>query len=196
MALIQQIDLDAWSIGQTRSKLWLCEELEKLQPKHFGNATIWILGAWYATTAFFLFCRNRLQIEHIRSFDLDPLNAEVAESLNKAWVQDNSRFKAFVANIEELNYQSSELYQSTCPNIVVNTACEHMASKQWFNIIPHGRVMVLQSTHLEHHDHVSRVTSAEELKEQLPLTKLLYSGTLTIEEPHRTYQRFMTIGIK
>ena len=83
---ILNVNKDAFSSGQIGSKLWLCEELEKL----FDTIdSIWIYGGWYAVTAFLLNSRNNIKIEYIRSYDVDPACAEVADMINENWVYQN-----------------------------------------------------------------------------------------------------------
>ena len=46
-----EIDIDSFSSGQIGSKLWLCQEAEKL----FETVNqVWIYGGWYGLTAFLL----------------------------------------------------------------------------------------------------------------------------------------------
>ena len=70
---ILNVNKDAFSSGQIGSKLWLCEELEKL----FDTIdSIWIYGGWYAVTAFLLNSRNNIKIEYIRSYDVYKLEVD------------------------------------------------------------------------------------------------------------------------
>ena len=69
MSQILSVNKDAFSSGQVGSKIWLCEELEKL----FDNIdSVWIYGGWYGITAFLLRSRGQLDIGTIRSYDVDP----------------------------------------------------------------------------------------------------------------------------
>jgi hypothetical protein len=196
MNACKSLDLDAFSSGQIESKLWLCRELERLEAMHLSEPTIWLLAGWYASTALFLLIRQKLQIKKIVSFDQNPECAQIAECLHEAWGGEDGLFSAVTMDIARIDYAAPQLYNSRAPDLVVNTACEHMISREWFEIIPPGNMLALQSTDLEHCDHYYRVTSVEELLEQFPLSRRFFSGEFKLQKGTEIYHRFMAIGIK
>ena len=72
--------VDAWSSGQIGSKLWLCQELEKLPALENRPQTVWILGGWEGTLGFLMLARGKIPIEKLRSFDLDPESTRAASA--------------------------------------------------------------------------------------------------------------------
>ena len=73
------VDKDAFSSGQIGSKIWLCEELEKL---NWSSELTYIYGGWHGITAFLLLSRGKFQVKKIRSLDLDPTCEAIAEMIN------------------------------------------------------------------------------------------------------------------
>lgn len=186
--------MDAFADGQIGSKLWLCEELEKLAPGYFSTAGIWVLGGWYGFLSFLLFARGNLAIRQIRSFDIDEQAVETANLVNKNWEIQAWKFRAFRADVNRLDYQSSQYGEP--PQIVINTSCEHFDRLEWWKQIPSNCLIVLQSTDMSHRDHVGGVTSLTELSKRHPMTRLLYQGTKEFIYPNRSFRRFMMIGFK
>ena len=184
-------NFDAFSSGQIGSKLWLCHELEKIP---LGKPqTIWILGGWYGVLAFLLLTRERMPITRIRSFDLDELANRMADKFNENWVWSDWKFKAVTKDAGSLDYEGES---GPPPDIVLNTSTEHFESREWFERIPKGTLIALQSNNMRHEDHIVNVHSAAELEALFPLTELLYSGELPFFYPSWSFRRFMTIGRK
>lgn len=177
------------------SKLWLCYELEKINLQE--PATIWVLGGWHGLLAQLLFIRDKIKIEKIRSFDIDPQCEETADQLNNLWVWREWRFKAFTQDCNELDYARPELWASIVPNIVVNTAIEHFHTNNWWHKIPVGTLCVLQSNNLQHEEHVHNIQNESELAQMYPLSRQLFCGALDFDYKNKTsFKRFMTIGFK
>ena len=64
---------------------------------------------------------------------------------------------------------------------------------EWYDGIPAGMLMVLQSNDMfDEEDHVNCVADLEDFKRQAPLSELLFAGAL----PLKRYTRFMLIGRK
>ncbi len=190
----QTVDLDAWSESQIQSKLWLCGELELLQNRFAADLTVWMAPGWYGVLALLLLVRSRLKIGIVRSFDIDPRATEIANAVNAAWSAQNGRFRALTADIDTVEFQHPQLYHSPKPDVLINTACEHLGKRTWFERIPKGTLVVLQSTDLVDPDHVARVSSAGELTRQLPISEVLFEGSLRVDRPGNPHHRFMTIG--
>lgn len=193
MQQIFPINKDIFSNGQMDSKIWLCRELESL-----GLTTkqkIWILGGWCGIAAFLLLSRERLPIDHIRSFDLDPGCEPIADMINANWVVKNWMFKAFTADANLLEYLYRADYDK--PSLVINTSCEHFDSMDWFNKIPQGTIVALQSNNLKHDDEDTNIiNSIDEMVSKYQLVELLYQGQLKFDYIDKTFTRFMVIGIK
>lgn len=193
----------ALSRGQLESKLWLIEELNKLAHQ-WHEPKIFICGGWYAVLARLIFDRGQFLSPTIRSFDRDESCAAVAETLNRSWVISDWRFKAFTADMLDLNYEriEYETYRANgtsvqlteVPDIIINTSCEHISEfSKWFASLPKGKCIVLQSTDLEDPEHINKVSSLDEFKEAAPMT-YRFAGQLALPEKGNT--RFMLIGVK
>lgn len=185
MGLKFVVDRDAWSSGQIGSKLWLCEELEKLNPPSLNIA---ILGGWYGMLANMMFIRDRLDIESITSYDIDQSVKSVAEMINNQWALEG-RFKA---RTEDCNH----LVEYDTHNLIINTSAEHFASMGWFENIPDGKWVVIQSNDMVHDTHVATVPSLSAMIEKYQLSELLYSGEKRFDYEDWGFSRFMMIGRK
>ena len=86
------IDKDAFSSGQIGSKIWLCEELEKIG---WQSDFTYIYGGWHGITAFLLLSRGIFNVNRIRSIDIDPSAEPIADMINENWVWQEWKFKSF-----------------------------------------------------------------------------------------------------
>ena len=179
------INKDAFSNGQIASKIWLCEEMEQL----FGRIdNIFIYGGWYGITAFLLRARNKIIIESIRSFDIDPECQPVADMINENWVFQKWQFKAFTEDCNKLDPGDVDL--------VINTSTEHFDSMEWYDRISKGTLLVLQGNNMPHEDHHTTTNSLEEFCNQYNLTDVLYKGQKEFVYPDWCFTRYMLIGKK
>ena len=102
------IDLrDMFSKGQMDSKRWLVDTLLELNP---NMGTVFLCAGWYGSLATFLLETN-LRIEKIRSFDIDPACADIADAFNRSWVINGWKFKAITEDIMNIDY-SGHTWQS------------------------------------------------------------------------------------
>ena len=190
-----RMNKDAWSHGQITSKLWLCDKLEHLTIERrawqFNN--IWIYGGWYGMTAFLLFTRGKMKIKSVRSFDIEPQCEKIADIVNNNWVIDEWKFKAFTEDVND-----NLLKRYAIPDIVINTSCEHMIENKWFDQIPSGMIVALQSTDQEHDDDEEHdlVYSLAEMVDKYPLSTTWFKDEIKFEYPDKKFKRYMIIGIK
>ena len=191
---------DSFSRGQLQSKIWVIEELKKLD---IDLGTVFLCAGWYATLATMIF-ESGITVGKIRSFDIDDSCRHIAETFNKPWVLQDWRFKTATYNILDIDYNNF-VYNvlrsdgSVCeltdgPDTIINTSCEHIANfKEWYDKIPKGKLMVLQSNnYFDIEDHVNCVSGPLDFEKQSPMTTILYQGALELSK----YTRFMRIGIK
>lgn len=188
----KELEMDAFAHGQVGSKLWLLEELEKVSQT--SNPVVWILGGWYGLLNLLIGARDRMRPTCVRSFDIDPEVASLAESVNKHWEIQAGKFRAHTADVNQLNFRSEEFGPQA--HIVVNTSCEHFEDHSWFKNIPAGVMVALQSTDMEHEQHKSKVQTLSEMKEKYADLDLLYSGEKVFVFPDWSFKRFMLIGVK
>ena len=197
-----KIDNDCFSRGQLESKLWLVQEL-KNQKVDLG--TVFLCAGWYATLATMLFESN-IKVNKVRSFDIDDTCVDIAEVFNKPWFKNEWKFKSITQDIMDINYnEHTWQYWSNAnnrmsypitdiPDTIINTSCEHIENfSKWYNLIPDGKLVVLQSNnYFEVEEHVNCVGSIEEFAVKAPMDNILYSGELDLPK----YTRFMLIGYK
>jgi hypothetical protein len=179
------VDKDAFSSGQVGSKIWLCEELERT---NWYSPLTYIYGGWYGVTALLLLSRGKFNVDRIRSLDIDPSCEAIADMINENWVYQDWKFKAFT--------QDCNNFQGQYGDLIINTSTEHFESKEWFDRIPKGTRMVLQSNNMPHADHHTTTQNIVELINQFPLSEYVYTGQKEFVYPDWKFTRFMTIGIK
>jgi hypothetical protein len=68
-----------------------------------------------------------------------------------------------------------------------------MQGTDWFDNIPEGTLVVLQA---RDNDPGEQFYSPKDIQQKFPLSQVLYSGSLDLEDPETQYTRFMTIGVK
>ena len=194
------IDLrDAFSKGQMESKRWLINTLLGLNLP-LGN--IFLCAGWYGILATFLL-ESGIELKAIRSFDIDDLCADIADTLNRSWVIDNWKFKASTLDITTMTYpltyttkraNGTEVILTESPDTIINTSCEHIKNfNKWYNNIPFGTLLVLQSNNFSDiADHINCSASIDDFSKITPMSNVFYQGELVLEK----YTRFMKIGIK
>lgn len=189
--------VDAFSLGQLKSKLWLIENL----PDKLG--TVFICAGWYGTLASLMFEQARSKFDKIRSFDIDDTCAAVADTMNRSWVMDGWQFKASTFDIMDMTYPTkyttyrangTSLDLVEMPDTIINTSCEHITDfTKWYNSIPKGTMVILQSNNFfDLTEHVNCAVDKEDFDKMTPMAETLYLGDLSLEK----YTRFMKIGIK
>lgn len=190
---------DALSFDQIISNNWLIDWLhwETCDGYLPGNGMIFIVGGRYGILAAMMFegrkyifsNTNGFSKMKIRSFDIDPVCAPIADSINKnPWVDEGWQFKASTQDMYQINYRGHhyktlkgdgtpiELYE--IPDVVINMSCEDDFNR-WWNLIPTGILCVLQTNYFESLDQFLEATS---------MTQIRYAD--------EKYKRFMIIGEK
>jgi hypothetical protein len=186
------VNSDSFSSSQVLSKLWLAESLEKIvDEKDIQDPLrILILGGWYGTLHFIFRVRKKLKIENTLSIDIDADANSIAEKINSTWIWQNKKFYTDCVNANEFSYGDHDI------NIVINTSVEHFDSNSWFDNIPDGMLVVLQSNDMEHEQHCNNHNSLEHFKQSYPLTESYYSGVKLFQFSKMSFKRFMLIGKK
>lgn len=194
-------DKDVFSQGQLQSKVWLINQLKKL---NIDLGVVFLCAGWYATLATMIF-DSGIPVEKIRSFDIDPTCVDIAETFNKTWLGDKWRFKSITQDIMDINYEKHpwEAWSnanervskiSDKPTTIINTSCEHIKDfDKWYSLIPAGKLVILQTNnYFEIEDHVNCSASLEDFKKQTPMNHCLYEGALELPK----YTRYMRIGYR
>ena len=190
---------DMFSKGQMDSKRWLVDSLIEI---NIDLGTIFLCAGWYGSLATFLF-ESGLSIEKIRSFDIDPSCAGVADTFNRSWTMDNWRFKASTLDICNmtfpLNYSTNRASGTSCeltdmPDTIINTSCEHINNfSDWYSSLPVNTLLVMQSNDFfEIDEHVNCSKDLNDFDRLVPMSRVLYLDELELPK----YSRFMKIGYK
>lgn len=174
---------DMFSEGQLASKLWLANSLVEL----VSPSKILIVGSWYGTLAYILanfefFDESRPEITLL---DIDPRCKQLLNGIG-AFTEQQNKVTCITGDMYNFDYSGYDT--------IINTSCEHILHlKLWLDLIPDGKIVVLQSNNLiECEQHVACVENEEEFAELACLTKLHLIGKLECF----AYNRFMLIGTK
>ena len=177
------VNKDSFSNGQIDSKLWLCEELERLD---WSSDLTYIYAGWYGITSFLLLSRGKFQVNKIRSLDLDPSCQPVADMINENWVFKEWKFKAFTQDCNNFEGQYGDL--------VINTSTEHFDSMEWFSRLPKGTRVILQGNNMPHDDHFVHSATLDDFVNIYPLSSIAYQGQKEFVYPEWSFTRYMLIG--
>lgn len=165
------------------SKYWLMRELGEIQR---DIPVMYVLGSWYGNLALMI---NRYQIPVVDRIINVENNKQFLSSSQDLLTQagaDNVEYMAKDAN--DLDYR-----QLGDQGVVVNTSLTDMPGRKWFDNIPPDTLVVLQA---RDHDPGEQFDSPESIQQRFPLSRVLYSGSLDLEDPETSYTRFMVIGTK
>ena len=175
--------MDSMNESQLESKLWLVQELVKLDIKPKRVA---ILAGWFAQYIVSLLYDNFESIECIKNFEIDQDVKDISYKYNKRYKDSNK----YQFSIKDVMMQTME----EDFDIIINCACEHMyPMTKFYELNPDIICLyVLQSTDDDQYDdHINCVGSPEELTEQANIIEILYSGTKLLSNG---MNRFMVIG--
>jgi hypothetical protein len=160
--------------GLVLNKLWLLHQLEKIQDKF---TTIYILGAWYGNMSILL-AKSRIQYNHMVNVDQNVDVTRAAKRMGRMLNIGNTEYMVKDAN--QLDYR--ELDQD---GLVINTSCHDMENQGWFDHIPAGVMVALQSRDDVDHD-----------LEDYDLGQTLYQGSRSAQDPETSYTSLLRIGVK
>ena len=165
------------------SKLWLLRELAKIRP-HCG--TMYVLGSWYGNLALLLSQRGQPRVDHVINVETNKKFLRGSQELLKQFGVDN--VEPMLKNANSLDYR-----QLDHRGVVVNTSLTDMQGTDWFENIPSGTLVALQG---RDHDPNRNFNTTEDITKRFPLSQVLYSGAMELEDPETRYTRYMVIGIK
>jgi len=175
--------MDSMNESQLESKLWLIQELVKLNIKPKRVA---ILAGWFAQYIVSLLYDNFESIECIKNFEIDQDVKDISYKYNKRYKDSNK----YQFSIKDVMMQTME----EDFDLIINCACEHMyPMTKFYELNPHIKgLYVLHSTDDDQYDdHINCVGSPEELAEQANIINVLYSGQKLLSNG---MNRFMVIG--
>jgi hypothetical protein len=185
--------MDSMNLSQLESKLWIIQELIKLEIKPKRVA---ILAGWYAQYIVPLLYDNFESLEFVENYEIDQDVKRLSYKFNKR-LKEDKKYRITIRNvmfdkIQEGWHPVHKLGMDT----IINCACEHMYPMWKFRelnkTIQKNPLYILQSSNDEQHeDHINCVNSEEELIDQARIKDVMYSGSKILSNKST---RFMVIG--
>ena len=194
------INYDAFAYGQLESKAWIIEELRNMDNPNLG--TVYLLCGWYGILPALMF-HEEINVDKIRSFDIDETCWMIADQINKEQHKDGWKFKAITENIFDINFeehtwdgwsnlQCDFITATDSPDTIINTSCEHTGD-DWYDNVPKGKFVIVQcNDFLEGEGHVNCCIDFNDFSSRFPMTNDMYHGVRKFEK----YNRFMKMGFK
>jgi len=174
--------LESFWKGQVNSKIWLIENLQKMQKTPWNN--IVIHGGWNGVLASLIF-NSDIIVDKITSVDIDPVCEEVANTINKRY-EMSGKFKAITADMCQYVEEA---------DVIINTSCEHISQLDyyyWQHTQPNNSLYVLQSNnYFKLDEHINCSESLYNFEQKCNLNASLVDK---LELPK--YDRYMIIGKK
>ena len=185
--------MDSMNQSQLESKLWIIQELIKLEIKPKRVA---ILAGWYAQYIVPLLYDNFESVEWVENFEIDQDVKRLSYKFNKR-LKEDKKYRITIRNvmfdkIQEGWHPVHKLGMDT----IINCACEHMYPMWKFRELNkpvlRNPIYVLQSSDDDQYsDHINCVGSEEELIDQARIKEVMYSGAKLLSNKST---RFMVIG--
>jgi hypothetical protein len=147
---------------------------------------MYVLGSWYGNLALFLNRYPMVRVDHIINVETDPERLNTGERILD---------QAGAHNVEHMLKDANQLdYRQLDRNgAVVNTSLTEMPDTDWFKNIPPGTLVAMQARDQIDNKQFAR---PEDIAQKFLLDRVLYSGSLDLEDPETEYTRFMIIGRK
>jgi hypothetical protein len=181
--------------GLVVSKLWLCEELERvLDQKNIHQPDVHVLGSWSNILSFMMVVRRPHSYKNFIGYDIDPTAKDIADKLCDAWLFEKPNIKNVISNVNEIYYPTENT------NVIVNCSVDHLPDTVWFDKLPSNSIVCIQAVDIDIPDEpwaIRQVTpTLDTLIDRYPMTALQFSGTKRIQYETWGYNRFMIIGVK
>ena len=165
------------------SKVWLLDELARIAPQ---VGTVYVLGSWYGNLGVLLALDPVVKYKRLINVETDPKFLKASKRIQDHLSMDNTEY--MLADANDLDYR-----QLGKDGVVINTSLTDMQGQAWFNNIPAGTLVVMQS---RDHDPGNAAHSTQDIIDRFPLSEAIYDGRLKLEDPETEYTRYMVIGIK
>jgi hypothetical protein len=130
----------------------------------------------------------------VYGYDIDPEAIANANKVCDMWKYESPMVTNIVQDVNDTDY-------STHTNsIFINCSIDQMDSNNWYNSIPKGSLVCIQTTNMKDSEfpwYIKQTTdSLSELINKFNLSNLLYSGVKNISYETNGYKRYMIIGTK
>lgn len=194
---------DAFSRSQLKSKIWLVEELAKIDA-NYDNVII--MAGWFGQIKNIY--DKKCTYAKMRIAEMDKAACETSDYVFNLSNLDNYKVKSVNVNINELtlhkngyewdveNFKEGTKYsEKFLPDLIINTSAEHM-TEEWFNQIrfkemESNPIVAIQSNNLfDIPEHINCVHSVDHMKKKFPMKEIFFEGELQL----KGYKRVMLIG--
>ena len=194
---------DALSRSQIKSKIWLIEELAKIDT-NYDN--VMVMAGWFGQLK--ILYDKRLTYAKMRIVELDKTACETSDYIFNLTNLENYKVKSVNADINNLtlhkngyewdveNFKEDTRYgEKFSPNLIINTSAEHMKEDWFFQIkfkeLESRPIVAIQSNNLfDIPEHINCVHSVDHMKKKFPMKEILFEGELQL----KGYKRVMLIG--
>jgi len=166
-----------------KSKVWLLTELARIAP---SVGTIYALGSWYGNLGVLLALDPMLKYKQLINVETDKQFLQASQRIHDHLGLNNTKY--MLADANKLDYR-----QIGNDGVVINTSLTDMRGQGWFDHIPSGTLVVMQS---RDHDPGNAAHSTQDIIDRYPLSEIIYDGQLELQDPETEYTRYMVIGIK
>lgn len=194
---------DALSRSQVKSKIWLVEELSKID-SNYDN--VMVMAGWFGQLK--ILYDKRLTYAKMRIVELDKKACETSDYIFNLSNLENYKVKSVNADINNLTLhkngyewsvenfkENSKFTEKFLPDLIINTSAEHM-TEEWFHQIrfkelESNPIVAIQSNNMfDGEGHVNCVHSIDHMKKKFPMKEILFEGELQL----KGYKRVMLIG--
>ena len=165
------------------SKVWLLNELAQIAPQ---VGTIYVLGSWYGNLGVLLALDPVIQYQRLINVETDKKFLQASERIQDYMGIDHAEY--MLADANDLDYR-----QLGPDGVVINTSLTDMEGRAWFDNIPAGTLVAMQS---RDHDPGNAADSTKDITDRFTLGEVVYDGELQLADPETKYTRYMVIGIK
>jgi len=165
------------------SKVWLLTELAHIAPQ---VGTIYVLGSWYGNLGVLLALDPIVEYKKLINVETDQTFLQASRRIHNHLGMGNTEY--MLADANALDYR-----QLGRNGVVINTSLTDMPGQAWFDNIPNGTLVAMQS---RDHDPGNAAYSTKDITDQYPLSEIIYTGELKLHDPETEYTRYMVIGIK
>jgi len=179
--------------GLIVSKIWLCEELEKvIDLQSIQKPRLTILGCWNNLLSFMLLTRKPNGYNEIHGYDIDIEAINNANKICDTWLFESPKVYNNAGDVNSIDFVDDSIF--------INCSVDQMKGTTWYNNIPDGSLICIQSSDQPKDNNrweiTESVSSLDELTEKFKMKELLYSGVKNINYGSWEYNRFMIIGYK
>jgi hypothetical protein len=172
------------------SKLWMCLELKRLidelNIKQFN--VVYSLGSWYGNMGIFMLFTH-VPFKVLVDVDVDPEPLKASHVILKK-LAPSKKIISICKDANKLKYIAGH------PSLIINNSTNNMADRGWFEHVPTGTVVAIQSRNNEPDNKHNNCKTIDEFDNKYPLRDVQFLGQLSLKDPGDKYQRWMKIGIK